>query len=302
MDTGSNLELTQSEDNEALEDQIQSRPTINPELCMYVTPKRNENSLKVEKDITLTKDFLSRGVHGYKELPNHLQDDILSKCEQFNPVLQKSYVASIRLYHMQYTSRTNWNSNLYNLELPDINNYLKGSCHFATVPDDQKSRLTQGTKDLIQTFSMSMYTLHEKTLIDLATNEYLLMLSVFATFQAWPQHAAYCDAHALKTLSEKQDVLRAFQSALNLVCKFAFPLACKTCANLLDDIMRLQEFEEGETHQVQITLPNFDEELIFKRLCPLPAVKKPDVAKPTGPPTGQLPGATALTPKNKVSD
>ena len=201
MNTASSLELTQSEDNEALEAQILTRLTINPALCTYVTPKRNEtNSLKVAKDITLTKDFLNRGIDGYKELPNHLQDDIFSKCEQFIPILHKAYVSSIKLYHMQYTSRNNWNSRMYNLELPDINNYLKGNCHFATVSDDQKERLTQGTKELIQTFSMSMYALHERTLTNLATNDYLHLLTVFATFQAWPQHAAYCELHALKTL------------------------------------------------------------------------------------------------------
>ena len=303
MNTDSTLDLTQSEDNTALELQMLTSLTVNPVLCLHVTPKRNEtNSLKVEKDTTLTKDFLSRGDNGFKHLANHLQDDILSKCEQFIPILQKAYVSSIRLYHMQYTSRSNWNSHMYNLELPDINKYLKGGCYFATVSDDQKERLTQGTRNLIQTFSMAMFTLHEKTLTDHATNEYLHMLTVYATFQSWPQQAAYCDAHALKTLPEKEDVLRAFQTGLNQVCRFAFPLACKTCSNLLDDIMRLQEFEEGEAHQVQITLPNFNEELLFQRLCPLPAVAKPDVANPTGPPTGQLPGAKAMTPKTKVSD
>ena len=103
MDTRSTLELTQSVDNEALASQMQSRPTINPVLCTHVTPKRNEtNSLKVEKDITLTKEFLSRGVYGYKELPTHLQDDIFSKCEQFIHILQKAYASSIRLYYMLY--------------------------------------------------------------------------------------------------------------------------------------------------------------------------------------------------------
>ena len=38
MDTASNLELTQSEDNEDLENQIQTRPTINPVHREYFSP------------------------------------------------------------------------------------------------------------------------------------------------------------------------------------------------------------------------------------------------------------------------
>jgi len=50
---------TQTDDNEVLENLLVYRPTINPVLCEYVLPKRNDaNSLKVEKDVALSIDFL----------------------------------------------------------------------------------------------------------------------------------------------------------------------------------------------------------------------------------------------------
>ena len=50
---------TQTDDNDELGKLFIKRPTANPVRCAYVTPKRSEpNSLKVDKDKTLTIDFL----------------------------------------------------------------------------------------------------------------------------------------------------------------------------------------------------------------------------------------------------
>jgi len=282
---------TETDDNEALEKQLLKRPTFNPVLCEYVIPKRNDlNSLKVEKDITLTLDFLSRGVIGFKELPTHLKEDILSKCESFNPVLQRAYVLSIRLYHFKYSSKRNWDSRLYNLQLPNIEKYLEDS-YFVVDSVDQKSKLKQRCGELINNFTMGMYSLHEKFLTDHATNEFEFMMATYGTLRSMPLSAHYCDLHLLKNFQEKEEALRILQSSFNLVCKFAFPAACKTCGGLLDNILRNQEFEPGETHQVLLDLPLFEEEILFIRASPLPAEPK------TG---SKSPVTTSHTPK-KVS-
>ena len=80
---------TQSEDNDALQEFMLEHPTFNPLFCDYVTPKRiNEDSTKVEIDTALTIDYLNRAsaVDGFKTLPLHLKDDILSKCWAFHTV------------------------------------------------------------------------------------------------------------------------------------------------------------------------------------------------------------------------
>ena len=47
MDTNSSLELTQSEDNEALQKLMLTEPLCNPVLCKYVLPVRNNSFLQV---------------------------------------------------------------------------------------------------------------------------------------------------------------------------------------------------------------------------------------------------------------
>lgn len=275
MDSESSLDLTQSEDNENLQKLMLTKPTCNPVLCTYVTPKTNEtNDLKVAKDNTLTMDFLIRGVSLLKELPNHLKETIFSKCAEFIKIMHRAYVACIKLYHIQYTSKTKWDKRMYNLQIPCIDNYLQGS-FFVPESDAQKERLTNSVNELIDDFSMGMYLLHEKILDRQATTEYLHMQNVFIDFQAYTQQAAFCDLEDLKTYQEKEKMLRALQQSLNLMCKFAFPQACETCTKLLDAILLLQEFEEGEPHEIQLKLPKFDETFLFQRVTPLTALIKP---------------------------
>jgi hypothetical protein len=121
---------------------------------------------------------------------------------------------------------------------------------------------------------MGMCTLHEKFLINQASNDHIHMLNVFINYQAYTQQAAFCDLEYLKTLSEKVMMLKALQQSLNFMCKFAFPQACVTCAKLLDAILSLQEFEVGEPHQIQLKLPNFDETFIFQRITLQSSLKK----------------------------
>jgi len=139
---------------------------------------------------------------------------------------------------------------------------------------------------------MGMYSLHEKFLTDHATNEFEFMMATYGTLRGMPLSAHYCDLHLLKNLNDKEEALRVLQSSFNFVCKFAFPAACKTCGELLDNILRSQEFEPGETHQVLLDLPLFEEEILFIRANPLPAEPK------TG---SKSTGTTPHTPK-KVSN
>ena len=297
---------TQTDDNDMLSDILNKRPTFNPVHCDFVSPKRSLNSLKVEQDITLTIDYLSRGIEGFHLLPTHLQTDILAKSLEFQSILHKAYVSCIKLYHLQYTGKLAWDPKLYNLEIPDITQYLQGS-YYTTESDDQTAKLKHRTNDLINNFVMNMYSLHEKNHNDQASIDFEFMMSTFFTLQEMVMNAAYCDLHELTNYADKVKVLTAQQKALNFVCTFAFPSACKTCSKLLDHILRQQQFEPGEDHQALILLPKFEEEILFKRLCPLPvepaANPQGTAAKPTGASTRTLetapktPKSTSQTPK-----
>ena len=279
MEVGGFNDLTQTEDNMHLETLLFKRPKFNPVLCSYVPPKQCEgNSLKVERDATLTIDYLSRGFEGFKDLSNHVQPEIVAKCEQFGKILQAAYVKCIRLYHMKHSGRNNWDNQLYNVRLPDISEYLKDS-YFVTESNEQKTRLSVKTNDLINNFSAAMYSLHEKEYQDHAENAFAFMLSTYETYQSLPMMAAWCDVHDLKELANKVVVLNALQLSLDHVCKLAFPAACATCANLLDNLLRMIDFEPGEPHQMLISLPKFDEILLFKRERPLPSLETPKESK-----------------------
>jgi hypothetical protein len=128
---------------------------------------------------------------------------------------------------------------------------------------------------LIKNFSMALYSLHEKEYNDHAENAFTFMMQTYATYHSMPLVAAWCDLHDLRVIHDKEVVLDHLQSSLNLVCKFAFPVACKTCGNLLDNILRTLEFEPGQIHQVLVALPKFDEDLLFQRSNPLPVEENP---------------------------
>ena len=287
---------TQTEDNGKLEELLSEKPTFNPAHCNFVPPKRNDlNSLKVEKDIDLTLDFLSRGVHGFKELPSYLKDDILSKCDSFNQVLQKAYVRSIRLCQLQYIHSIGWDTQLFNLQLPQTGKYLTDSL-FVTETEEHNLKFRKRTEEFINHFSKEMFSMHEKYYIDHATNEFEVMLTTYRAICTMPMYAAYCDLHQLLNIESKKQVLNVIVLALNLVCIFAFPAACETCSDLLDNILRKQVFAPGEAHQVLLKLPKFEEEILYVRPRPLPAGPKP-----AGKVTSATAQATVQTPK-KVSN
>jgi hypothetical protein len=138
METDSSLELTQSEDNEALQKLMLTEPLCNPVLCKYVEPKTNENDLKVSKENTFTMDFLIRGVSDFKDLRTHLQTIIFAKCVEFQETMHKAYVSCIKLYHFQYTSKLKWDDRMYNLKLPCMNKYLQDSFFCARIRDTKR--------------------------------------------------------------------------------------------------------------------------------------------------------------------
>ena len=141
---------TQTDDNDELTKMFIHRPTTNPVKCAFVTPKKSDpNSLKVDKDLTLTIDYLSRAVVNFKDLPNHLQQDILSKCNDFYKILLKTYISSIRLYHIQYIGKHEWVFRLYYLQLPDVTKYLQHS-FFVTETDEQLSTLKERTNERVK--------------------------------------------------------------------------------------------------------------------------------------------------------
>jgi hypothetical protein len=263
-------------------------PTFNPAHCEFVQPKRNDlNSLKVDKDIALSLDYLGRGVHGFNDLPSYLKDDILLKCDTFNPVLQKALVYSIRLCHLKYTVSLGWETKLFNLQLPRIETYLQDS-YFVTETEDQTSKLKQRTDQFINNFSKEMITMHEKYSTEHAFAEFEVMKATYGSIRSMPLCPAYCELMELTDLDSKKKALTALQQALNLACKFAFPAACQTCSDLLDNILRKQDFAPGEPHQVLLALPMFDEEMLFIRPSPLPAEPKP-AGKATSTVTAQTP-------------
>ena len=271
-------------------------PKFNPAHCEFVQPKRNElNPFKVDKDITLSLDFLSRGVHGFKELPTYLKDDILLKCESFVPVLHKAYVYSIRLCHLKYIGSIGWETKLFNLQLPQIETYLQDS-FFVTETEEQSSKLKEKAEQLINKFSIDLYSMHERYYTDHAIAQYEVMKATHGTIRSMPLCAAYCHLMELVNLASKKTALIALQQALNLVCKFAFPAACHTCSNLLDNILRKQVFAPGEPHQILLTLPMFDEEMLFIRPSPLT-----EELTPAGKATRTTILTTVQTPK-KVSN
>ena len=266
---------TQTPDNDELEKLVSEKPTFNPAHCYFIQPKKNDsNSLKVEKDITLSLDFLSRGIPGFNELPAHLKDDILSKCDTLHPVLQKAFAASIRLYHFQYIRSLGWNDKLFNLKLPQIATHLQDS-YFITGSEEEKLKLRQRTEEFINQFSMGIYSIHEQNYADHALIDYEVMIATYNTLASMTMCAAYCDLHQLLDIASKKETLSATKQALNFVCKFSFPAACIDCGDLLDDILRKQEFAPGEPHQVLLELPRFEEEILFVRPRPLPAEPKP---------------------------
>ena len=267
--------LTQTTgDNAELQNLFEST-TFYPAHCEFVQPKKNDlNSLKVDKDIALSLDYLSRGVHGFNELQTYLKGDILSKCESFNPLLQKAFVYSIRLCHLNYIVSLGWETKLFNLQLPQIETYLQDS-FFIAETEEQTSKLKQRTDQFISNFSREIYSIHERFYTDHAIAEYEVMRATYGTIRSMPTCPAYCDLMQLTDLDSKKKVLTEIQQALHLVCKFAFPAACQTCSKLLDNILRKQVFAPGEPHQVLLTLPMFDEEMLFIRPSPLPAEPKP---------------------------
>jgi len=282
--------FTQTDDTDELKKQFHHGPLLNPAKCTFVSPRKSDdNPLKVEPDITLTKNFLDRGVNGFIDMPIHLRDAIFLYCESFHDTLTKAYVACIKLYHIQ-SYKGGWNDRLYNLKLPDLSSYLKESL-FVAESEDIKAWLTRKTSEHITQFASSMYTDHLKRISDHATVSHATMLDTFDTYQSYVTSAAWCELHDLKSLSDKEDILRILQESLDYVCKFAFPEACKACSALLDDIINKLEFQPGETYQVQLRVPLIDEDLLFKH--DRPVLQKEQALPPTEhQPMVHTPGAT----------
>ena len=271
------------------------RPTANPVKCAFVTPKRSDpNSLKVDKDKTLTIDYLSRAVDNFKDLPNHLQEDILSKCNEFYKILLKAYISSIRLYHIHYIGKHEWVPRQYNLQLPDVTKYLQNS-YFVTESEEQQSALKARTNEHVKQFISNMFITHEKSIMDHAINNYECMIVTFHTYQEAVQNAVYCELHDLTNLEYKVKVLKATQASLNYVCVFAFPTAVDSCSSILEHILSKQISEGEEAQEMLCTLMLFEEEFLFRRLTPLQAVVSSEIKPLKDTPEAKLP----QTPKPK---
>ena len=207
---------TQTEGDKKELQNLFENTTFNPAHCEFVQPKKNDlNSLKVDKDIALTLDYLGRGVHGFNELPTYLKEDILSKCESFIPVLHKAFVSSIRLCHLKYIVSIGWETKLFNLQLPQIETYLQDS-FFVTETEEQTSKLKQRTEQFIDNFSRETVALHERHYTDHAIANYEVMKATYGTIRSMPLCAAYCDLMKLTDLDSRKKALTVIQLALHL--------------------------------------------------------------------------------------
>jgi hypothetical protein len=113
--------------------------------------------MKVEKDITLSVDFLSRGVPNLSNLTNDLQVVTLTHCQAFEKLLFDAYVKCLKAYHISWSFSTNtWSDDWFGIKLPNIDTYLDGNT--LTNPDnDQKcTEFKNHTTNLISVFSTSM--------------------------------------------------------------------------------------------------------------------------------------------------
>ncbi len=276
--------MTQTEDNEVLKTRLYEKPNFNPLACPYVKPRHSiENKMKIEKEISITIDYLNRGVVGFDELKDHLQNNILSMVTDFYKKLESTFVKCIRCYHFQFESNRKWNDNMFNLATPIMNNYLKGDCLFKADSKDQQ-RLAQATTEIIQKMQKDIMTVHERDVKHQASAAWESTIISYEQSQNAPLLAAWCELHELNTLQKKGQVLNIIQRAHDLVCKFAFPDAVKKCRQELDNIMESLVFEQDEAHVMQLSLPFFKEEFTFCRDSELPSKSKEQVMTSTSTP------------------
>ena len=71
--------MTQTEESDNLATLLCRRPNFNPLSCAYVRPRLSmANNFKIEKDDSITIDFLRRGVPGFGDLKEYIQTNIMS--------------------------------------------------------------------------------------------------------------------------------------------------------------------------------------------------------------------------------
>ena len=69
---------TLTSDSDELEKLFLTKPTFNLCYCNYVEPRlKIDNHSKIVKDLSLSICFLSRGIHGFSQLSQLLQNEIL---------------------------------------------------------------------------------------------------------------------------------------------------------------------------------------------------------------------------------
>ena len=297
------IPYTQTDDSEELEKLFLSKPTFNSCYCNYVEPRlKIDNELLIDRDLSITICFLTRGVHGFSQLSQLLQNEILFCCLELEKSQISAFKRSILLYH--YTKmhlKPTWDSNWYNLELPNIDNYLKGKSFFKPDSEEHHKRLTDHANICISQFITSMNKYHLDELKSQSENAYEYTKQVYKTYQDLILSTDWVTKHSLTDISEKKNALRCMQDAFNFVCKFSFPAALKQCTTELDNLVKLMDFKPGEIPEMALVLPHFELTLIFRRESPipLPPPETPKHAKTPSKTTEKSSGSSA-TPSSSA--
>jgi hypothetical protein len=170
--------------------------------------------MKVEKDITLSVDFLSRGVPNLSNLTNDLQVVTLTHCQAFEKLLCDAYVKCLKAYHISWCFSTNtWSNDWFGIKLPNIATYLDGNT--LTKPDNEQkcTEFKNHTTSLISDFSTSMKRYHKHEIELSAKAAYEAMMTYFHDIQSLVLNTDFCDKHQLDSVDMKEGTLLAIQQA-----------------------------------------------------------------------------------------